>query len=164
MADKIDIERLFKANYELLYRRAVALIHDDDIARDIVHDVFASLLNNDLNVIITPGYLYRAVTHRALNYIRDTELHNRITNDYFLDIDDTEVDEEHVADEDTLNQIYEIIRSDLPERCREVIDLRFEGEMPFALVAREMGISESAVFKHLRKALLIIRKKLGNNG
>lgn len=162
MADKIDIERLFKANYKLLYRRAVALIHDDDIARDIVHDVFASLLNGGFDVLITPGYLYRAVTHRALNYLRDTELHTRIAGEYFVD-SEIEVPG-HVADDDTMSRIYEIIQADLPERSRRVIGLRFEDEMPFALIASEMGISESAVFKHLRNALEIIRKKLGNNG
>lgn len=162
MPDKIEIEKLFKANYELLHHRAVALIHDDDIARDIVHDVFASLLNFDADVMITPGYLYRAVTHRAINYIRDTELHTRIVNEYLLD---PEIDDcEQVADEEMLNRIYEIIRSDLTERSRRVIGLRFESEMPFALIAREMGISQSAVFKHLRNALDIVRKKLGSNG
>ncbi len=162
MPDKIDIEKLFKANYELLHHRAVALIHDDDIARDIVHDVFASLLNIDIDVMITPGYLYRAVTHKAINYIRDTELHTRILNNY---LSDPEIDDyEQVADEEMLSRIYEIIRSDLPERSRQVIDLRFENEMPFALIAKELGISQSAVFKHLRNALDIVRRKLGNNG
>lgn len=28
-----------------MYRTAVALLHDGDLARDIVHDVFASLLD-----------------------------------------------------------------------------------------------------------------------
>ena len=56
MTNKNDIEQLFKAHYAQMYRLAVALLHDDDLARDIVHDVFASLLDSSLDITVSGGY------------------------------------------------------------------------------------------------------------
>ena len=39
-----EIERLFKTHYARMHRLGVAILHDSDVARDVVHDVFASLL------------------------------------------------------------------------------------------------------------------------
>lgn len=47
MTNRNDIEQLFKAHYAEMRRLAVALLHDDDLSRDIVHDVFATLLDGD---------------------------------------------------------------------------------------------------------------------
>lgn len=44
MTTKSNIEQLFKAHYNRLFRLAFLILRDEDAARDIVHDVFASLL------------------------------------------------------------------------------------------------------------------------
>ncbi|WP_289752455.1 sigma factor [uncultured Duncaniella sp.] len=61
MTNRNDIEQLFKAHYAQMYRLAVALLHDDDLARDIVHDVFVSLLDATCDTLISGGYLLKAV-------------------------------------------------------------------------------------------------------
>ena len=85
MTNRNDIEQLFKAHYAQMHRLAVALLHDDDLARDIVHDVFASLLDGTPQILITGGYLLKAVRNRCLNHIRDCEIHQRIADRYFLE-------------------------------------------------------------------------------
>ena len=81
---------------------------------------------------------------------------------YFTEMD--EYDDADWPDEATVQEIYSIIRDDLPEQCRRVVELRFVCGLKFEAVAREMGISQTAVFKHLRHALSIIRNKLSENG
>ena len=66
-----------------MHRLAVALLHDDDLARDIVHDVFATLIEAPFEIPPTGGYLIKAVRNRCLNHIRDCEIHQRIANCYF---------------------------------------------------------------------------------
>ena len=41
-----QVERLFKLHYRAMYRLASILLHDDDESKDIVHDVFARLLES----------------------------------------------------------------------------------------------------------------------
>lgn len=90
------------------------------------------------------------------------DIHGRVLGMYFTEMD--EYDEEDWPDEATILEIYSIISDDLPEQCRRVIELRFVSGLKFEAVAREMGVSQTAVFKHLRHALSIIRNKLSENG
>ncbi len=161
MTDRNDIEQLFKAHYAQMYRLAAALLHDDDLARDIVHDVFASLLDSHTCLNFSAGYLLNAVRNRCLNHIRDCEIHQRIANRYFLD--NEEYDSELWPDDETTARIYTLIRNDIPTQAKRVIELRFSDGMPFARIAAVMGISETAVYRHLSNALKTIRKKLNEN-
>lgn len=173
MTNKNDIEKLFKAHYQQMHRLAVALLHDDDSARDIVHDVFASILGSCPagvsplgsgcgDVVVTPGYLLSAVRNRCLNLIRDNGVCDRVINRYFIEND--EYDTEDWPDDETIATIYRIIKDDLTPPCRRAMELRFCEGFTFAKVAEELGVSENAVYKHVRQALVIIRKKLSQNG
>lgn len=162
MTNKDDIEQLFKAHYERMCRLAAALLHDDDLARDIVHDVFASLLGAPLKFSVTGGYLMKAVRNRCLNHIRDCDIHQRIANRYFLD--DEQYEDEEWPDEETIRRMYDLISSKITQQARKVIELRFGQGLPFAKIAQAMAISETAVYRHLSHALIIIRKKLNQNG
>ena len=145
-----------------MYRLAVALLHDDDLARDIVHDVFVSLLDVTRDTLISEGYLLRAVRNRCLNHIRDCEIHQRIANRYFLEND--EYESEEWPDEETIARIYNLIKSEISPQARRVMEFRFSEGLPFSHIAASMGISETAVYRHLSHALTIIRKKLNENG
>lgn len=162
MTNRNDIELLFKAHYARMYRSATALLHDGDLARDIVHDVFASLLDGNSAIPVDAGYLLRAVRNRCLNHIRDCGIHQRIAALYFLDTDGYDSDD--WPDDETIARIYSLISNDISPQARRVIELRFSDGMPFARIAAVMGISETAVYRHLSNALKIIRKKLNENG
>lgn len=163
MTHRPDIEKLFKKYYAQMHRQAAMLLHDDDLARDIIHDVFCTLLDGNIAVsVLTPSYLLRAVRNRCLNHIRDLDIHERVLGLYFAEMDD--YDGEDWPDEDTVSEIYSIIRDNMPEQCQRVVELRFVDGQKFEAVAREMGISQTAVFKHMRHALSIIRNKLSENG
>lgn len=162
MTKRNDIERLFKAHYAQMFRLAVGLLHDDDTARDIVHDVFLSLLGAGGDTSPSAPYLLKAVRNRCLNHIRDCSVRERIANRYFLE--DREYDEEDWPDEETIALIYSLIATDISSQARRVMELRFSEGKRFAAIAAEMGISETAVYRHLSHALKIIRKKLNENG
>ena len=162
MTNNNDIERLFKANYKRMYRLAVAILHNDDLAHDIVHDVFASLLDNKSDNLATEPYLLRAVRNRCLNHIRDCGIHQRVENRYF--IENEEYDSEDWPDGETIARIHALIRSDLTPQARRVMELRFSDGLQFAKIAGIMEISESAVYRHLSNALKTLRQKLINNG
>ena len=162
MTNRNDIEQLFKAHYAQMYRLAVALLHDDDLARDIVHDVFVSLLDVTRDTLISRGYLLRAVRNRSLNHIRDCEIHQRIANRYFLE--NEEYENEEWPDEETIARIYSLIKSEISSQAKRIMEFRFSEGLPFSRIAALMGISETAVYRHLSHALTIIRKKLNENG
>lgn len=158
MNNRNNIEKLFKANYGRMYRLALAILHDDDLAHDIVHDVFAAILDNKSENTVTETYLLRAVRNRCLNHIRDCGIHQRVENRYF--IENEEYDSEDWPDDETLTRLHTLIRSDLTPQARRVMELRFSDGLQFAKIAGIMGISETAVYRHLSNALKTIRQKL----
>ena len=162
MANRNDIERLFKSHYAQMYRLAVVLLHDYDLARDIVHDVFVPLLDGRGTDLVSGGYLMRAVRNRCLNHIRDCESHQLIEHRYFYDKE--KYDTEAWPDEETLALINNLISGEISPQSRRIMELRFSEGMSFSLIATEMGISETAVYRHLSQALKFIRKKLSENG
>ena len=52
-----DIETLFKDNYSRMHSLASAILHDKEGAYDIVHDVFASILDGGADREPDPAYL-----------------------------------------------------------------------------------------------------------
>ncbi|MDO5396296.1 MAG: sigma-70 family RNA polymerase sigma factor, partial [Bacteroidales bacterium] len=153
---------LFKAHYAQMHRLAKVLLHDDDLARDIVHNVFTFLLDGHADYPVSQAYLLRAVRNRCLNHIRDLGIRQRVMNRYFADFE--EYGDEEWPDETTIVEIYAIIRHELPEQCQRAVELRFSYAMKIEEVSAEMGISKTMVCKHLRHALCLIRKKLRENG
>lgn len=162
MTNKNDIEKLFKAHYQHMYRLAKVFLHDDDSARDIVQDVFESLLYSKNDTIVSPSYLLSSVRNRSLNMIRNKCIHDRIRNLYFCEIE--EYDTEDWPDDETIAEIYQIIKEKLTPQCRRIMELRFIDGLKFSTVAETLGISENAVYKQVRQALVIIRKNLNQNG
>lgn len=161
MTTRNDIEQLFRAHYVRMHRLAVVLLHDDDLARDIVHDVFVSLLDAPPGCIIAEGYLLTAVRNRCLNHIRDCGIHQRVANRYLLDNEEYEAGQ--WPDEETIARIHTLVETDVSSQARKVMELRFADGLKFAQIARSMGISETAVYRHLRHALIIIRQKLNQD-
>lgn len=162
MADRNDIEVLFKTHYSRMFRLARMLLHDREAASDVVHDVFESILNMNDFQGITESYLISAVRNRSLNIIRNRVIHQRVLNLYFSR--DKEYEIENWPDESMLKEIYRTIEEDLTPISRRVMEMRFKNGMTFSKIAERNGVSENAVYKHVRQALLIIRKNLRKNG
>ncbi len=150
-----DIERLFRANFKAMLTLAARMVHDEDAARDIVHDVFASLLA-DCPESVSTAYLLNGVRFACLNHIRSQSIRQRLEQLYPYDMADA--DDESVGNEaaDWLNSV---VDSALSEQCRRVVRLRFAARLTYKEIAEELGVSEVTVYKHLRHALDVLRQK-----
>ena len=71
MRQEKDIEQLFRQHYAKMYNLARYILSDDDESKDVVSEVFAQILADD--VVLLPkseeGYLMRSVRNRCLNLI-----------------------------------------------------------------------------------------------
>lgn len=162
MALENEIEKLFKSNYAAMHRLAAMILHDTESAHDIVHDVFASVLDRDGAGNVDAGYLLASVRNRCLNRLRALDVRERFRQLYLVEngeCDDTDdwPDEELIA-------ALEDCESLLPPQCAKVFRMRFHEGAGSSEISEALGIGERAVFKHLRHALDIIRLKLNQNG
>src|SRR3954447_7187430 len=84
-SELLTVEQLFKRYQPMLFRRAFRLVDEEDVAKDLVQNVFMQLWKNRANIDFGPaiqGYLYKATTHAALNYLESAKkkrfLHQQI--------------------------------------------------------------------------------------
>ena len=162
MTDKKVLEKLFKQYYRQMYRLAAILLHDDAESKDVVHDIFARLLDDhrDLREETAESYLLTSVRNRCLNVIRSRQIQERVEHLYLLDVDTTIIPMERLDEE--LKTLHKGIGLLEPPVCRDIITQHFRDGVTFKEIARRMGVSETTVYKHLRRALNQLRTHLNN--
>lgn len=161
MTTRKEIEKLFRDNYTAMHLLAYRLLNDDQSAKDIVHDVFMSIMSCGFSEI-TPAYLLRAVRNRCINLLRDMTVRQRIQGLYAIELSEIENDE--LPDEALMDSMKSIIATRLSEQCQRVLKLRFTDGMSYNEIATMLNISDVAVYKHLRHALDVLRQNLKENG
>ena len=155
MATMKEIERLFKANYAVMLRLASAIVHDPDAAGDVVHGVFESLLVSGSAAPVDTPYLLRSVRNRALNHLRDLDVRQRVAGLYALDAETDGAGPD--VDMPDYGKLAELIAERLTPQTARVVRLRFYQGRKYAEIADALGISEAAVYKHLRQAVETLR-------
>ena len=160
MTDQKKLEKLFKQHYRQMYRLATILLHDDAESKDVVHDIFAHLLRNsqDLREDTAESYLLTSVRNRCLNVIRSRQIQERVEHLYLLDLDTTITPTERLEEE--LEALYKGIDQLEPPVCRDIIMQHFRDGITFKEIANSLGVSETTVYKHLRRALNQLRTQL----
>ena len=160
MTDKKELQKLFKQHYRQMYRLASILLHDDAESKDVVHDIFARLLDgrNDLKEETAESYLLTSVRNRCLNVIRSRQIQGRVERLYLLDLDTTIIPTEQFEEE--LTALHKGIDQLEPPVCRDVIILHFRDGITFREIACRLGVSETTVYKHLHRALSQLRTHL----
>lgn len=156
-----DIEQLFKTHYAAMYRLAMLILRDGDSAKDIVHDVFEALLTTGTSAV-SGAYLLRAVRNRCINQIKSLSVQDRLKELY--SVGEQEIDDEDWPDDETIALIQSTVANELTEACRRVVNLRFTDGKSYKEIAEFLGISEVAVYKHLRHAIDVLRLKFSQNG
>lgn len=168
-----QMERLFHDNYERMYRLAFALLHDNEEARDVVSDVFSRLWNR-FSGDEPPAYLLRSVRNACLNIIAKKKRDEKLAK--FLPIsDDTEqvgtskmlaeasmqvMNENSIRQEERWQATMDCIDHDLTPQTASVIRMCYGDGCSYRETAEELGISISAVNKHIVKGLRTLREKL----
>lgn len=151
------MEQLFRTNYERMYRLAFALLHDNEEARDVVSDVFSKLWDAEIKEETASAYLMRSVKNACLNLIvrkeRDERLQRLLPLEDAIAESDTRLEERWQATVHCIDQ-------DLTPQTASVIRLCYGEQMSYKETAEELGISISAVNKHIVKGLRTLREKL----
>ena len=109
---------MFRQHYEKMYNLARSILSDDDESKDVVSEVFTTILADD--VVLMPeseeGFLMRSVRNRCLNLIAHKSVKERVTK---LLLDDADVILSEETDE-RLDQLMLLIE-DLEPPIRQLI-------------------------------------------
>jgi RNA polymerase sigma-70 factor (ECF subfamily) len=164
---KEAFEIIFATYYSNLHSYAYSFVKDEDVAYDIVQDVFTVLWEKRHQITMLGfinAYLFRSVQNKCLNYIE----HERIKN---IHIGNSQ-NQQYAANISFLNSlggengsIYEKELTDLidktinalPDKCRQVFKLSRGDGLKNREVAEKLNISIKGVEKHIKIALSRLR-------
>lgn len=160
MTDKTTLEQLFRQHYRTLFQLAMTLLHDEAESQDVVSEVFARLMSDGslLPDEREESYLLAAVRNRCLNVVRNRSIQQRIQKLYLM--------EQEMATKSPARLIEEarVLERGVgrlePPVCRQIIKQHFEESKTFREIAQELGVSETTVYKHLRRAMQQLRQHL----
>ena len=149
---KSELEILFKTHYAAMFRLAVSLLYDADEARDIVSDVFASLLDGGLAIRSdnAQGFLLTCVRNSCISVIRHRQMRER-----FIKIYSTKAEPQDHGPDDSmmLAELRDYINTQLPPLSRRIFTLRYLHDLTCQQVADAVGVSRTTVHHHLSQSL-----------
>ena len=153
-----QFERWFKDNYPMMYRLAYSLLEDGEDARDAVHQVFAEMWHRQPHVHqkALPQYLMIATRNSCLSILRQRKAQRAVEKEYSQHLT-TQEQREH---DELMTELQRVIDDNLTEQDRRVLTLHYDEAMTYAQAAQALGISTSAVNKHVTSSLKKIRNIL----
>ena len=158
---KSELEILFKTHYAAMFRLAVSLLYDADEARDVVSDVFASLLDGGMTIRSdnARGFLLTCVRNSCINVIRHKHMRERFIKLYSTS---TEPLADGPDDSMMLAELRNYIDTHLSPLSRRIFTLRYLEDMTCQQVAEAVGVSRVTVHHHLSQSLEKINAYFNN--
>ena len=157
--DAGEFEALFRAYYPSMCVVALRFVKDQNVAEDLVQDVFIRLWTKKEDYESIPclkTFLYVAVKNLCFNYLRDKKATVDCENSDIQNLEDHF--HNHLIEEETYRMISEAV-DQLPAQSARIIRLALEGKQNKE-IAEILGISVSTVKTLKYNAISVLRETL----
>lgn len=153
------IELLFTKQRRNFLNLAMSMVHDVQVAEDILHDSFISLWERRENVNDYVDYLFITIRNNCLRYRRDSSIHKAVYDKiaqkeqglmeiYTKTIENCDV--ANLQEKEVSNIIYDVMSRLSPQDRRIFMMKKFEGKS-YKEISEELGITTSVIDHSLRK-------------
>lgn len=158
-------EQAFNKAFDLYYSRlcffADKILHDFDLSRSLVQQVFVDLWikRSRLQIDSLQSYLYQSVRNASLDVLK----HKKTESKYLATLGKEEAVQltDLMEDAELADRINRAIQN-LPEKCREIFILCRFDELKYAEIAARLNISVKTVEMQISIALKKLRKELSD--
>jgi RNA polymerase sigma-70 factor (family 1) len=156
-------EKLFNRHYSPLRNFCKKLVHIEEVAEELVSEVFFKIWNNRKRIVISSSaksYMYAAVRNMAFDHLRkekksiwvDIEEASSITCDTY--------DPQQHSDFEELRVSVERAVQKLPKQCRLVFQLSRDHGLKYSEIADTLKLSVKTVETQMGRALKSLRHSL----
>jgi RNA polymerase sigma-70 factor, ECF subfamily len=156
-------EKLFHYNYNPLRNFCKNLVHIDEVAEELVSEVFFKIWNNRKRILISSSaksYLYASIRNISFDHLRkekhavwvDLEQAGAITCDQYNPQEQSEFEELQIKIENAIAK--------LPKKCRLIFQLSRDHSMKYNEIAETLKLSVKTVETQMGRALKSLRKSL----
>ena len=162
MQDKTEqFEQLFRSEYGRMYKAAYLLLGDEDEAKDAVQDIFAQLWTGTipLRQESVRTFLLTCVRNRCLNIIAHQK-----TVQNAAQLLTPETADSGNYDNEIVEAINDYIDHRLTPQTSRIIRMHYDEEQSYKEISGTLGISLSAVNKHIVQGLRKLRSTFKDKG
>jgi len=159
--DRKAYSDLFDGYFDKLFTFALNMVFREDVANDIVQEVFIAIWESDKKYNSYHGFrafLYDSVKNRCLNYLKHQEVERRHA-EILLQEQDEEDEDYRLMREEMYRALHQAV-DELPERCRQVFKLHLQGKRNEE-IAQMLELSVETVKTQKKKAMYFLRERLG---
>ena len=156
-----QFEKIFRTEYTRMYRAAYILLGDEDEAKDAVQDVFAHLWDKTetLREESLRLFLMTCIRNRCLNIIAHKQKQLETTTKLAV----TNTPEATTAwNEKSDDELTDMVQSYIDERLTpqtgRIIRMRYNDDKSYKEISNKLGISLSAVNKHIVQGMRKLRQ------
>ena len=157
-----SFNQIFRCSYKPLLRFCFRFVADEDVAAEIVQDLFVKLWTNREKINISSSfdsYMMSAVRNASYTYINKERAHNE-AHQLMVVQETDETDPSEQLQSNNLEASYRKILAEMPEKRREVfVASRFDG-LKYAEIAEKLNISPKTVEAHMGAAIKQLREGL----
>jgi RNA polymerase sigma-70 factor (ECF subfamily) len=149
---------IIREHEAMVFSLAYHFFHDRSRAEEIAQDVFLQLFRS-LGSLESPSHvvfwLRQVTTRRCIDQVRRTKLRA-------VSLEDAPelVETPRAADPLLDRRLRELI-AELPEKQRVIVTLRYQEDLDPSEICRIVNLPVNTVKSHLHRALLALRRKLG---
>lgn len=148
-----------------LYLQVYQKLRDEEEAKDIVQDVFVNLWNISQSQGLITGhlkaYLFKAVRNRIFDLLSKKKSADKYVNSLQTFIDRATEQTDYPVREKQMQDLIDKAMLALPHRMRTVFELSRRQHLSHKEIAAQLHISDQTVTDQIKKALRILRVKLG---
>lgn len=163
MSKTTDFEHFFKDNYQGLFHFALQMVGNDELCRDIVGDAMAEAWKrlDEVGITKLKSFTYRIVHNKCIDFLRHEKVKARYAEFYRSMYEEAD-DDVFMEAEREIDHLMAKMNT-LSPRTQEVLHLCYFDHKKYVEVADLLGISRSAVHKHIMKALKLLRAEMSKN-
>ena len=159
---KEEIAILFQQHYSQMIRLAKRMLYDDEESRDVVSEVFATLIKTDILPKNMEGYLMASVRNRCLNLLEHKDVRAKFEHAYTQEMKQNVATDDDAFSYSSVEQRYQqmmiFAKRNLSEQTLQVFRMRHIDGMKYQEIADQLGISRVMVYKYLAKAMNTIKE------
>lgn len=163
-SDYAAFTEIYNRYQSLLYIYAYKKINDKEESKDIVQEVYIQLWKSrsDFQLQSTlPGYLYKVVLNKTLNIFKHKKITQQHISSFRKIVPMNGSTTDYLIREKDIAALIEQEINALPEKMREVFQLRRKQYLSNKEIANLLGISEHTVATQIKKALKALKGRLG---
>lgn len=150
MKTAAEFEAVYRQNWEKLYAFSFNVSRDENLAQNVVQDIFVNLWERRDNIEIDAieNYLFRAAKNQIYKAYRDHKFETEFLEEKFA----AHIIEQEQEAENSKEEIEPLLEV-LPERRKEILYMNKVQGMDLDQIAAELNISKQTVKNQLTTAM-----------